>query len=71
MQNGQGMGDSMAEKFRVEFRDSKGNWHPGEAFFPDENIAVEAAKLLSEQNKTLARIVDLFTGKVHSLVEVI
>jgi hypothetical protein len=61
----------MAEKFRVEIRDSQGKWQQGDTCFPDESIAVEAAKMLSEQNRTLARIVDLLTGKVHSLVEVI
>jgi hypothetical protein len=62
----------MAEKFGVEIRDSQGKWQQDEArFFPDESVAVEAAKTLSEQNHTLARIVDLLTGKVHSLVEVI
>ena len=61
----------MTEKFRVEFRDGQGKWQFSDAAYFDEGIAVEAAKCVSEQRRALARIVDIFTGKVHSVVEVL
>jgi hypothetical protein len=60
----------MTRQFNVEFRDAQGQWQFSDAA-RDEGIAVEAAKLISEQHRALARIVDALTGKVHSTVEVL
>ena len=60
----------MDAKLRVDYRDNLGKWQYSVGGLLREELAMDAAKRVSEQQKTITRIVDELTGQVRGLVEV-
>ena len=60
--------DSM---FKVDYQDRLGEWHYRIGGFLAEDMALEAAKDISEEMRTKTRIVHALSGQVRSVVEVL